>query len=375
MGKVNQMRDLNDRFCILTINDDGNYGNRLQNYALQELLKEYGPVTTVHMYLNAPNEIILECKRLKHGLSRAAAYIMLAVKGRCHAEGRRKLNFLHFTRQFVPDNQAYASDHGVFRTKFDNRVRKVVIGSDQVWNYTFGLSKNALKLRLGAPFPSEKLFSYAASIGLNKIDDDWKLIFHKYLNRIPAISVREEKAKELVESVSDRQATVVLDPTLMVPAKKWRKIFPGFVPDNDRYVLTYFLGKPSDHQEQVIERYANEHGLRIRRINDFSDPETYPAGPREFVELFAKAQYVFTDSYHACCFSLIFGKDFKVYSRNTKGMKNMNSRMQTLFHLFNLDTDMNNEEELPTYDHEYLSVRLAELQKQSRNWLDSAIAM
>ena len=25
---------------ILTINDDGNYGNRLQNYAVQEILKE-----------------------------------------------------------------------------------------------------------------------------------------------------------------------------------------------------------------------------------------------------------------------------------------------------------------------------------------------
>ena len=26
---------------ILTINDDGNYGNRLQNYAVQEILKKY----------------------------------------------------------------------------------------------------------------------------------------------------------------------------------------------------------------------------------------------------------------------------------------------------------------------------------------------
>ena len=361
--------------CILTINDDLNYGNRLQNYALQELLKEYGPVTTIRMYRDASNEFALQCCRVKRGLVFMKACAGFITKGRSRAEACRRLNFFRFTRHFVPDNKIYASESGILHIKSDSTVRKVVIGSDQVWNYAFGLSKNAMKFRMGVFFPSEKLVTYAASIGFDNVDDDWKSLFHEFLNRIPAISVREEKAKELVETLSDQPATVVLDPTLMIPASQWRKMFPGFVSNDDKYVLTYFLGKPSDHQEQVIERYANEHGLRIRRINDFSDPETYLAGPREFVELFAKAQYVFTDSYHACCFSLIFGKDFKVYSRNSKGMKNMNSRMQTLFHLFNLDTDMNNEKELPTYDHEYLSIRLAELQKQSKDWLDSAIAM
>ena len=38
-------------------------------------------------------------------------------------------------------------------------------------------------------------------------------------------------------------------------------------------------------------------------------------GLAELVELFSGASYVFTDSYHACCFSLVFGKDFKVFSR------------------------------------------------------------
>ena len=28
------------RVAILTINDDGNYGNRLQNYAVQETIKK-----------------------------------------------------------------------------------------------------------------------------------------------------------------------------------------------------------------------------------------------------------------------------------------------------------------------------------------------
>ena len=33
--------------CILTINDDDDFGNRPQNYALQELFRPYGYVATV----------------------------------------------------------------------------------------------------------------------------------------------------------------------------------------------------------------------------------------------------------------------------------------------------------------------------------------
>lgn len=368
------MNDQKDYFCILTINDDGNYGNRLQNYALQELLKQYGPVTTIRTYLNVSGGVAFQRERLKHQLSHLKTEVMMLARGQKRNEALRRMNFYRFTHDYVPDNLICCTDSGSFQAKTGMRIRKVILGSDQVWNYTFGLSKNALRLRLGTFFPSEKLFSYAASIGLDNIDDEWAPIFHDCLNRIPAISVREETAKKLVESVSNQKATVVLDPTLMIPAEKWRNVFSGFVPDDDKYVLTYFLGKPSDNQERIIEQYAKEHGLRIRRINDLSDPETYPAGPREFVELFAKAQYVFTDSYHACCFSLIFSKDFKVYNRNSKGMANMNSRMQTLFHLFNLDTDMRKEDELPVYDHAQLKARLADLQQQSQKWLDATIA-
>lgn len=45
---------------IITVNDPKNYGNRLQNYALQQVLRDYGTVSTVNQFLNVskPNEII-----------------------------------------------------------------------------------------------------------------------------------------------------------------------------------------------------------------------------------------------------------------------------------------------------------------------------
>ena len=53
------------------------------------------------------------------------------------------------------------------------------------------------------------------------------------------------------------------------------------------------------------------------------------------VELFSKAEYVFADSYHACCFSILFHRQFTVFNRaGTEGKASMNSRMETLFRLF-----------------------------------------
>lgn len=367
------MRSRGDYLCILTINDLGNYGNRLQNYALQEVLKEYGPVTTVDLQVG--NFKIHG--RMRYIFKKAKQLTMNSIRyasGKSnHVKAIRNSRFSSFTRKYVPDNLLVDSTTRGLQAWRNIHVKKAVIGSDQVWNYTFGLSDKDLALRLGSDFAPEQLLTYAASIGLDSIADERKPVFERYLNRIPSISVREERAKELVEQNSAQHATVVLDPTLMVSAERWKRIMPGFVRDDDRYVLTYFLGTPSSEQKRTIDRYAEEHGLRVRRINDKSDPETFAAGPREFVELFSKAQYVFTDSYHACCFSIIFGKDFKVYNRNSSGVSNMNSRMQTLFNLFDLTTSMSDETEIPTYDHRKINERLAQLQHSSKQWLDNAI--
>lgn len=367
------MRSRGDYLCILTINDLGNYGNRLQNYALQEVLKEYGPVTTVDLQVGN-FKIHGRMRYIFKKAKRLAVNSIRYVSGKNRrAQAIRNFHFLSFTRKFVPDNLLVDSTTRGLQAWRNIHVKKAVIGSDQVWNYTFGLSDKDLALRLGSDFAPEQLLTYAASIGLDSIADERKPVFERYLNRIPSISVREERAKELVEQNSAQHATVVLDPTLMVSAERWKRIMPGFVRDDDRYVLTYFLGTPSPEQKRTIDRYAEEHGLRVRRINDKSDPETFAAGPREFVELFSKAQYVFTDSYHACCFSIIFGKDFKVYNRNSNGVHNMNSRMQTLFNLFDLETSMSDESEIPTYDHQKIDERLAQLQHSSKQWLDNAV--
>ena len=361
--------------AILTVNDKANYGNRLQNYALQELLRPYGSVTTIRMRPGSINLSGCLKNRLQNVLHLIRNRLRLIQGGSQRLEGRRRLSFLSFTKTRVPDNLLFLTAQKGLENPSHLAIGTIVIGSDQVWNYQY-LPMEDLALRLGSFVPKDvRLISYAASIGASAVDDiKAREVFRTYLPRLQSVSVREDRAREIVLEIAKLEATVVLDPTLMLHTDFWRSITRGFVPNDDKYVLTYFLGHPSAAQEEAIQKYASDHSCRIRRILDSSDPQTYVAGPQDFVELFSKAQYVFTDSYHACCFSILFHKQFTVFNRaGMGGRASMNSRMETLFRLFELDSVMIDSGLAPEIDYGKVDRLLEQRRKESQAWLDKAL--
>lgn len=358
------------KIYILTINDVNNYGNRLQNYALTELLSNYGEVST---FTHIPN-IDSFSSYLRFRLGPFKSFLKKLIyrnfkSSRALLFQRVKKN-IDFSSQRI-DDAGLLTVFSVGKKVFD-LSSVCVIGSDQVWNFHW-LSKNDLALRLGTFFPG-KIISYAASFGISNVDEDVIPIFRRGLARLQSISVREDDGLKLVKKISGLEASLVLDPTLMLSSDKWLQVIENSVPDDDSYVLTYFLGRPSDRQERDIQIYAKTHGCRIRRMLDLRDEETYVAGPQDFVELFSKAQYVFTDSYHACCFSILFHKQFTVFNRaGMTGKSSMNSRMETLFRLFDLDSVMMDSGLAPEIDYEKVDRLLEQHRRESQDWLDKAM--
>lgn len=363
------------KILIITINDDTNYGNRLQNYALARLLNAYSGNATIKLHVGGVSRINDLIDFFINFLKDFVKCILYATRRQALSlKSKRYVNCIKFTQKYVPNGFMYISRYTKLHWRRIRQASRVVIGSDQVWNYRW-VSQDDLALRLGAFIPdSVPVISYAASFGVAEVSDDAKPVFQKYLPRLKAISVREDRGKELVKELIGQDAAVVLDPTLMLDAEQWRGITRGFVPDEDRYVLTYFLGKPSDAQERAIQEYAKANGCGVRRILDPCDEETYVAGPQDFVELFSKAKYVFTDSYHACCFSILFHKQFTVFNRaGTEGSASMNSRMETLFHLFNLDAVVMDDGIAPEIDYAQVDQLLERHRAESRSWLDAAM--
>ncbi len=356
---------------IMTISDYANYGNRLQNYALQTVLSDYGVTTTAHHQTDAANNKQILKRIASKSISTAAAHVL---RGQRLLELMRVRKGITFTKRYVPDNQFTITAKSGLVSQKGATVHRIIIGSDQVWNPQW-ITNHDLALRLGAFAPQNcPIISYAASFGVSSVSDDAKRVFQKYLPRFKAVSVREFQGATLVEEMTGLKAEVVLDPTLMVNSNKWINITEKFVNKNEKYVLTYFLGQVSDEQERDIQEFAKARGLKIRRILDFRDPETYVAGPQDFVELFAKAEYIFTDSYHACCFSVLFHKQFTVFNRaGMSGTANMNSRMETLFKLLDIDHVVTDSGVAPTIDYSKIDTKLTEARVRSAHWLNKTM--
>lgn len=356
------------KILILTLNDGSNYGNRLQNYALKKMLDKYGDVSTIQADADGSTVVSL----LKHIAKRKIVYVRnVLFRNKIKYARLRKIQ--DFTSTYVPDNGYYASPLLGLRPKENHGEEIIVLGSDQIWNPRGG-SLEALNFRLGGFCDNQRIISYAASTGQAAFPDACKAVFEKNMKRMSHISVREFAGKAALTELVNKSISVVLDPTLMLTAKEWLQITKNFVPDTDRYILTYFLGHPSDEQERNIQMYAKQHNCRVRRMLDLDDRETYVAGPQDFVELFSKAQYVFTDSYHACCFSILFHKQFTVFNRaGMTGKTSMNSRMETLFCLFNLNSVMMDSGLAPEIDYGKVDQLLEQHRKESQDWLDKAM--
>lgn len=367
---------MTERYVIVTLNDDTNYGNRLQNYALTRLLGEYGEVTTA--YCAALRKMPAWLAGPFHRTVKMVKLCAQGIKNRdLRLRVKRYKKFRKFDKKMTPTCVGVDIFKGVSPKRYLGST--FVFGSDQIWNYVNAHLDESLRLfslYLGSFLPDDvHRVSYAASFGTSVMPpDDVRQAFRVYLPKFDALSVREFVGCKIIRDTTGLDAKVVLDPTLMLTANEWLSITEHFVPENEKYVLTYFLGKPTEEQQSCIDAYAREHGCVVRNMLDINDRHTYLADPQDFVELFAKASYVFTDSYHACCFSILFHKQFSVYSRvGMEGKSSMNSRMETLFEHFDLDFVMLESGLAPTIDYERVDALLAELRSVSASWLKAAL--
>lgn len=85
-------------------------------------------------------------------------------------------------------------------------------GSDQVWNCAREINKI---LFLEFADKDKMRVSYAASIGLPEIPEQYKDDFSHLVSAYDYISVREKRAKEIVEELTGKRCVQVLDPVFL----------------------------------------------------------------------------------------------------------------------------------------------------------------
>ena len=310
------MKEKIKKVGIFTINDDGNFGNRLQNYAVQEILKKYNmQVTTIRK-----NNLI---GRIKSKLKTSIKKVLPQNKY------KRQINFNQFNKNIK--FKYYKKDKDL--NKINNKYDYFLTGSDQVWNPNFGRMSDIDFLTFA---PNKKRVSFSASFGIEEIPNKLESFYKERLQNFKAISVREDAGKKIIKNLTQREdIEVLIDPTMLLESGEWDKVLK--VPKNQppkKYILNYFLGNISSERKNEIDRIAKENNCEIINILDINDPY-YCSGPSEFLYLEKSAFLICTDSFHSSVFAIIYNRPFIIFEREDKNV-NMNSRIETLIRKFNL---------------------------------------
>lgn len=350
------------KIAIITIYNS-NYGNRLQNYALQESLKKLNcDVTTIR------NVSLLNKKK------NTFEYILRNIKYIFKREDfvdckDREMKFQQFNRYINFTKRKF----NWFNIKKFNNYDYFIIGSDQVWNPYLGrLTQFDL-----ATFTEKKKISYAASFGVSSLNNTYNDLLKKELSKFDYISVREEKGAEIIKNTGlNKNVEVLIDPTMLLTKEEWNTVIkkPNIY-NGEKYILTYFLGKISDEIKERIDRFAKDNNCIVINLLD-KNSSFFLTGPSEFLWLEKNAYLICTDSFHSSVFAFLFDKPFVIFDRDDN-MKNMSSRLETLLSKFKLKNRKFNGKEIniDNLNHNYSEAYeiLKNERKKSEDFLKKAL--
>ncbi len=209
-------------------------------------------------------------------------------------------------------------------------------GSDQIWNSGVPYVDPFYYLRF-APF--EKRIAFAPSFGRDYVPDFNKKKITKFVSEIQNISVRELSGAKIIKELTARKAEVLIDPTLVLSKEEWSQSLELCDSITDKYLLAYFLDRPSKETIQRIEQISHKLKLKIIVLPyefdecDLGLPKI--AGPREFVQYIKNAEFVCTDSFHGTAFSLNFNIPFYTFERNYVNGEKQSARIESILQMAN----------------------------------------
>lgn len=334
------MENGNQKVCIVTnYSSTGNFGALLQAYALNTYINRMGYETrTLYVKNDIPS---LKQKYLDDVLHLNLRGLIRAIQKdlpglRVRKEIQKRKGYLEKFRMSIPHTDKYISTNlNGLQDQFD----VFIAGSDQIFRpnregalvdyYWLKMVQNgAVKA------------SYAASMGIEKLDERQEASAREALRSFDFISVREKPLADYFRDITGRSdVTWCIDPVFLFDQKDWEKVSERY-PISGAYILVYII-KGNEALIESIRLFARKHGYQIVTFpsmgyiknsfeDGFGDYRIYDATPEQFLYLMDHAAYVFTDSFHATAFSIIFHKKFFTSSANQIAF----SRIRGLLDLF-----------------------------------------
>lgn len=300
------------RISIITYSRAYNYGSALQTFALNYYLRSLeNEVKTIDYTTRRQQELysIFESCNGLFPLLRNIHSLINIFKLYKH-----KRNFDEFLNTNVPMTQKITDDNSFL--SLNNDFDYFICGSDQIWNVQCDdFDSNYM---LSFVKDKNRCIAYAPSLGAGADNNNVKDVIRKYASCFKALSSREVKSADVIEAATQKKVTNVLDPVFLLSSDEWTKVSSNLV-IKENYILGYFIGDVKGMRDfashlsdfmgmPVVVIYKNLRDLKYNFKN------YYEAGPAEFVSLVKNAKFIVTNSFHAVSFSLIFKKNFWVFT-------------------------------------------------------------
>ena len=106
-----------DKIAIITLNGYHNYGNRLQNYAMQETLKSLGfQVETILVNVNINRDKSLFGKIREIGVNKLYKKIVAKINYYVNRRiiNERKNKFIQFSNEYINETDFIISDRNIY---------------------------------------------------------------------------------------------------------------------------------------------------------------------------------------------------------------------------------------------------------------------
>jgi len=280
---------------ICTLHGARNFGAILQAFALQETLESMNYKSKFLLIENSkeePTEMVSTVQEEKFESSRKAL---------------NRNNILH------KDEQG----------KYD----AIIVGSDEMWNLEEDSFKHH-KEYFGYNLNADKIIAYAPSCNITKKEKVIEYFKDEILeeanfNKFNHLSARDMATRNLINSISGAEPTLVLDPTFLI------KDYNKYIKETTKrdYILIYGYRFSESEKNKIIE-LSKETGLPIYSIGfkmDWADA-TLDADIFEFLGYIKNATYTICSSFHGVVFSLIFEKQFVAFVNNKAKIEDILNR-------------------------------------------------
>lgn len=325
-----------------------NYGQLLQCYAFQRLLKLRGHEPFLIRY--CPGSAFgdrMTLARMFRKLKSIPGFLR-SIKSRVDGTKRRiamRRAIVEPARDFNGFRQNYLTmTQDIYRSYAEIQHAKEVdadlysVGSDVVWGM-LPLNNDGRVFFLDFGRKAAKRIAYSPSFGSKEKSVEYKKFAASLIRKLDAVSVRETSGVALCSEMGRHDVVCVMDPVYLLTADEWRSAFN--IPEERSGAFGYFLSSktklPFDeirnasqnrgHDFQVTTVYG-DLGLDSNLLVNLTIPE--------WIRRVGSAKIFFTNSFHGISMAIILHTPFVAFLKD--GGAGMDNRITTILNRMGLSS-------------------------------------